>query len=112
VWACNRNSEIGFSRQLQLEPGAAVEDVELHLVPGARLDLRYVGKDSLAHYAVLVRGQVIEADGLPAGTSSAVTVPVGAVEIRWREKNTGMEASQALTFVAGEKRELTWDGKP
>ena len=103
---------IGISDAISLAEGQALKGVEIKLVPGAKLELRYAGGSKHAACEVFAAGSPINFVMLEKGESTIVAVPAGAIELRWKEWESQVETTQTITVELGEAREFVWDGKP
>lgn len=86
--------------------GAATEEVELRLAPGAILELMYAGPEPVETYSVFVDGVRIASNGIDKGTSARFVAPTGAVEVRRLEREGRAPEVHRLTLGAGERRQL------
>lgn len=86
--------------------GAATEEVELRLEPGAILELKYAGPEPVETYSVFVDGVRIASNGIDKGASARFVAPAGAVEVRKLEREGQAPEVHRLTLSAGERRQL------
>lgn len=104
---------IAMSTRLELSAGEARAPIELVLRSGATLELRYTGARSRAGCRVTCDGSQVAWAGLEHDKPHAITVPPGMLELRWNDGHDPTEsATRILTLAPGEKRAVTWDGKP
>lgn len=87
--------------------GAATEEIELRLEPGAILELKYAGPEPVETYSVFVDGARIASNGVEKGASARFVVPASAIEVRKLEREGEAPEVHRLTLSAGETRQLT-----
>ena len=112
ISARDRTGSIGISREISLAAGQTVKDVEIELLRGAKLRLRYEGEAKYASYTIFSGGSPINFNSLEQGGSAEECVPTGAVEVRWANPVLEVTKTEAITIQVGEVREIVWDGKP
>ena len=93
---------------LQLDEGSSIQDIEIPLEAGARLQIHYTGPAEYAHVRVLCDGALIAHDGLRSGSSLTCTVPAREVEVQLTLRGQGT-TKRRLQLQAGEELETTFE---
>jgi hypothetical protein len=101
---------IAIQRGVEVQAGIDTGDHVLKLAPGARLHVRYAGKDGYLNYSVMSAGVIVSGDGIKAGGTSETSVPTGpiVVEAEWPP---AAKESRELDIPAGQEKELVFGGK-
>ncbi len=86
--------------------GAATEEIELRLAPGAILELKYGGPGPVESYSVFVDGECVASDGVEKGAIARFVAPAGAVEVRKHQREGQAAEVHQLTLKPGEMRQL------
>jgi protocatechuate 3,4-dioxygenase beta subunit len=92
--------------------GIALDNLEVLLEPGAKLELNYTGNTPFCSFTLSADGDRIDFDNVEPGTPNTRIVPPGTIEVRWRIHSLDFEQTQSVTLAPGEQRSLTWKGKP
>lgn len=103
---------VGVLSPIVLEKGQVLRDLELRLVRGAKLRLRYEGQAKVVNVSILAAGVLVRSEGIERGQQSEFHVPAGAIEVRWRDSSTQTTRVQHCVIPVGELEELVWDGNP
>lgn len=99
----------GRASGVLVRAGEATESVDIVVRPGARLKLSHAARERVLTAQVFFEDEFYWSDRLERGTSTAVIVPAGEIEVRWQWGSLG---TQRVVLAPDEERELAWDGKP
>jgi hypothetical protein len=100
---------VGVLRGVSVQAGIETRDLILTVAPGARLRVRYAGKEGYLHYRVLSQGTTIAGDGVAAGGSSETAVPSGRLVVECQWPGTASETKE-IEVAVGEEKELVFGG--
>ena len=106
--ASTPDGAFGLLRGLQLAEGARIEDLIVHVRPGARLRLHYDGPQDVGHFRVFDGDSIVAMDGVRRGTSSTLVVPLGRLSVECSEYpgSEPVVRTQEVTVEAGAPAEL------
>ncbi|HTF89520.1 MAG TPA: carboxypeptidase regulatory-like domain-containing protein [Planctomycetota bacterium] len=112
IYARDNLGGVGVSDAITVAEDEASKGCQIRLAPGAKLRMRYAGELDYASYMIIVGGSLLGFESAEKGRDQDESVPAGAIEVRWSEWETKLTKTESFTVVAGEVRELVWDGKP
>ena len=94
---------------LQIEVGdrARVDGLQISLRPGARLRVRYDGRQASGNLQVLQAGTLVAFDGIASRTPAHFAAPTGSVRLVFTL--AGKDQIRDLTLAAGEEREVVFE---
>jgi hypothetical protein len=101
---------VGASATLHLASGQSMEGIEIRLVPGAKLRLRYEGESKRLGFCLYSGGLPLVFDELEKGAASVQVVHAGTIEVRWMSSAALVEKVQTVTLQVGELQDVVWDG--
>jgi hypothetical protein len=101
---------VGASATLHLAAGQSMEGIEIRLVPGAKLRLRYEGESKRLGFCLYSGGLPLVFDELEKGAASLQVVHAGTIEVRWMSSAALVEKVQTVTLQVGELQDVVWDG--
>jgi hypothetical protein len=81
-------------------------EVQLEVLPGATLDVRYVGSQPYAYIDVLFGNSTLASAGIEWDTPKVHVVPPGRVRVECSWAGLAAPEVQEVTLAAGEEREL------
>jgi hypothetical protein len=87
-----------------------MEGIEIRLVPGAKLRLRYEGESKRLGFCLYSGGLPLVFDELEKGAASLQDVHAGTIEVRWMSSAALVEKVQTVTLQVGELQDVVWDG--
>ncbi len=106
--AWTTDGRVGLLRDVRLDRGQALEELEVFVQPGSRLRVRYSGPETFANYHVYSDGALVAANGLQTGTSELQRVPAGQLTIRL-SIGTETQEERTVECTLGEEKEVVFE---
>lgn len=99
--------ELAIVRDLVVETGEHLDDVELELLPGARLELSLAHGDEWIEVRVFASGELVATGWVGPEESTFMVVPPGSSTLRVLDEEDEILAEYAITVGAGESLKMT-----
>jgi len=109
VSASTSNGAVGLARDIEVTAGAS-RDVRVEVEASARVRVRYAGPWPNVGISVYVGDALFATNGMPKGTETTLTAPVGAIVVRIRNYAEKTEFDLPLVLTVGETRDVVFDG--
>jgi hypothetical protein len=108
IGASTADGRVGLIEKLALAGGEEATDLEVKLVPGGRIRVRYDGADPWGTIRILRGDTIVGMESLQKGASHEFSAPLGAVTVALRCYRLPRSEERAVTVQAGAVAEVAF----
>lgn len=109
VAAITADGRCGLSPPIRIDEGVDARGIEVEVLPGARVRLRFEGPEPSTNAQLRCGGALVDANGVERGDELFLTGLPGRATLRLQTRG-GPEVLRELELAAGEVQELVYDG--